>query len=560
MKKSFFNSLQLLPFLVLNLLFFQRGDAQNYTNAIGTAGQHETFHATLPLGGYIYAIGSSYPNNPATINSAITKTDDNSTLTLQWTKEFAGPQGESLGLTDIQESLSGNLIVIGNVFPGLNGQANNRFIVMEVHAGTGMVLQSKIIARAGSVRQLSPNIVRVNDCGNTCGGGGYIVTSWSDVTGSPDNVFAMKLDYGLGVLWANDYDTGGDDEPSDLISTAGGGAIIAGSSSTNGWQNFLLELDCQGNIVAGCTKGLKPTAGHVFLNYGIERALNGDILICGAAQLPGTDRRATAARISGTTCLPVWSKVWDLPNLPHDMVFTGITQLAKTNGHVFAAGYTADLVNGGFEPRVVKFNFSNGATNYYRDLGGAGGSLGGGIGISATSARVVVPAGKTYAAGVGHGLTDAFLTAQPSALNLCAPATTIVLPNLPLTATQITFTQTQVPMTVVSHCNVSMPTWAAKDVCAVSNKPARERTGAAVENRGFEMYPNPANESVEIVFADIERVAGQPLQIMDLNGKVLKTQPLDGEVSELLLDVSDLPKGIYLVKIGDAAVQKLTKM
>ncbi len=43
-------------------------------------------------------------------------------------------------------------------------------------------------------------------------------------------------------------------------------------------------------------------------------------------------------------------------------------------------------------------------------------------------------------------------------------------------------------------------------------------------------------------------------------GKLVKTQPITDATTESILDIGDLPSGIYLVKIGDGAGQKLTKM
>ncbi len=528
-------------------------------NVYGTAAMNESFGEVLALGTSYYTTGHHLAPNPTTYSAQITSIKSTAIGTINWVKELCGPAGESLNLSDIKESVSGNLIVVGNVFPGVNSSANNRYFVAEVHAITGAVLQSKIIARSGSFRQLRPRITKVTDCNVACGGA-YIVTSWVD-NGSPDNVFAMKLDYGLNVVWANDYEAGGDDEPYGIIATPGGGAIISGHSSTNGWQNFLLELDCNGNI-GPCTKGLKPTAGWVFLNGGIARALNGDILLCGAAQPPGTDRRATACRVNPCG-IPVWSKIWHgVPNVANpEMMWTSIGQLNKTNGNVYAAGF---VDNGtGFEPRITKYAFASGATNFYNDFGGVGGGVGGGLGLVGTATKVVLAAYKTVPAPPGFGLLEGFLTHQGANLDACDPKTAIALPNMPLAVTQMQWTTSPVQLTVTPHCCNANLTWQSADVCSISNKPAgKERTGknSISEPSDFEIHPNPANDVLEIIFSNEETARGQSIQIFDFTGKLVKTQPMTEGTTESSVDIADLPKGVYLVKIGDGEGKKMTKM
>ena len=59
------------------------------------------------------------------------------------------------------------------------------------------------------------------------------------------------------------------------------------------------------------------------------------------------------------------------------------------------------------------------------------------------------------------------------------------------------------------------------------------------------LYPNPANNEVALELDDSNEVK---LEILDINGRVLKLQTLD--VSQNKVDVSQLPAGIYLFRVS----------
>ena len=70
----------------------------------------------------------------------------------------------------------------------------------------------------------------------------------------------------------------------------------------------------------------------------------------------------------------------------------------------------------------------------------------------------------------------------------------------------------------------------------------------------FSMFPNPANMQVQFKF----KVIPDDLKVIDMQGKIINSQNLIS--SELLLDVSDLPAGIYFVQVqktGSVSTQKL---
>ena len=68
------------------------------------------------------------------------------------------------------------------------------------------------------------------------------------------------------------------------------------------------------------------------------------------------------------------------------------------------------------------------------------------------------------------------------------------------------------------------------------------------------MYPNPANSQI-VIATDLSQPSGEVL-ITDMTGKIvkqIKTQNLSTEV-----DISNLKKGVYFVKLGDM-MERLVK-
>ena len=71
----------------------------------------------------------------------------------------------------------------------------------------------------------------------------------------------------------------------------------------------------------------------------------------------------------------------------------------------------------------------------------------------------------------------------------------------------------------------------------------------AVNAREFALYPNPAKSFVILEF---EALKGNTLlQILDINGRRVRTLELKAGVETLRIDLGDLPKGVYTVMLGN---------
>ena len=70
-----------------------------------------------------------------------------------------------------------------------------------------------------------------------------------------------------------------------------------------------------------------------------------------------------------------------------------------------------------------------------------------------------------------------------------------------------------------------------------------------VNAREFALYPNPAKSFVTLEFEALKE--NTLLQILDLNGRRVRTFDLKAGIETLRIDLGDLPKGIYTVMIGN---------
>ena len=72
-----------------------------------------------------------------------------------------------------------------------------------------------------------------------------------------------------------------------------------------------------------------------------------------------------------------------------------------------------------------------------------------------------------------------------------------------------------------------------------------------VNAREFALYPNPAKSFVDLEFETLEE--NTLLQIIDINGRRVRTLELKAGVETLRIDLGDLPKGVYTVMLGNTA-------
>jgi hypothetical protein len=81
------------------------------------------------------------------------------------------------------------------------------------------------------------------------------------------------------------------------------------------------------------------------------------------------------------------------------------------------------------------------------------------------------------------------------------------------------------------------------------NKPISKHNGLEPL---INIYPNPANDYVKVEYAMLENDDNVTVNIIDMQGKVLKTVKSDNQVDVLRINVSDLSSGNYNVQFVSA--------
>jgi len=130
------------------------------------------------------------------------------------------------------------------------------------------------------------------------------------------------------------------------------------------------------------------------------------------------------------------------------------------------------------------------------------------------------------------------------------------------------FTQTGTYTVSVTVTHNTCTKTATKDITVVLGAGIEE---TAKQESGFKVYPNPTKSLLFVeVKGEREKLKGETVQIIDINGKTVKStviasgawQSVQTDSHEqssrydvLSLDVSSLPKGTYFVKIGNQTQQ-----
>lgn len=102
------------------------------------------------------------------------------------------------------------------------------------------------------------------------------------------------------------------------------------------------------------------------------------------------------------------------------------------------------------------------------------------------------------------------------------------------------------------------------DINLYSGTPSEENIVTALtpsnQQMNWTLYPNPANESVTVGFV-VQNDQTTPLKVVDITGKTIFENMYKTPTgkNEIILDVSNFSKGIYLVKLGDKTKKLIVK-
>ena len=76
-------------------------------------------------------------------------------------------------------------------------------------------------------------------------------------------------------------------------------------------------------------------------------------------------------------------------------------------------------------------------------------------------------------------------------------------------------------------------------------------TNTANYESNINIYPNPANDHITIDFGNLDNVEGWNIKIINILGQEVLSQPMDNDK----INVSELSKGVYIIRISDGVNQ-----
>jgi hypothetical protein len=110
-------------------------------------------------------------------------------------------------------------------------------------------------------------------------------------------------------------------------------------------------------------------------------------------------------------------------------------------------------------------------------------------------------------------------------------------------------------------CGENASTWsAAAFFVAGTSGNTSGRKGAPINSGAdFQMYPNPVSDILTLIIP-ISNSGVSHVRLLDLNGKVLMSQPTEAGMRTMELNVSGLPKGLYFVKLESKGKVNLKRL
>jgi uncharacterized repeat protein (TIGR01451 family) len=91
----------------------------------------------------------------------------------------------------------------------------------------------------------------------------------------------------------------------------------------------------------------------------------------------------------------------------------------------------------------------------------------------------------------------------------------------------------------------------------VLNKKSTKTKEIPLVDKDFSLYPNPANDILHLQWTGSVTAAFSSVSVYSLEGKLLSIKTFDALQTDL--NISDLPKGLYLVQLQNGQVTKMKK-
>ena len=527
----------------------------------------------------------------------------------QWAKSEGGTSSEIS--TGVCTDASGNVFITGLFFSRTitfgtttltNAGSMDIFIVK--YDATGNVLWAK---SAGGVYGERGQSVCTDASGNvfitghfyspTITVGTITLTNTNQTSDSTSDIFIVKYDASGNVLWAKSEGSGSNESGQSVCTDASGNVFITGSFYSDNlyigttwlfkseWDRyndiFIVKYDTSGNVLwAKSAGGVGYDEG-----YAVCTDSTGNLFVTGRFNSPTIT--------FGTTSLKCTNSFTDIFIVKYDT--SGNVLWAKsagsTGGHGLSTGVCTDasgnvFITGGFAGSIISFGTTtlkcsdsiadifivkydtSGNVLWAKSAGSIGYDLSYGVCTDA-SGNVFITGGFAGSI-ISFGTTtlkcsgsfgDIFIVKYDTSGNVlwaksaggygydlsygvCTDASGNVIITGGFGSPTISFGTDM--LTNTNNTVNSMDIFIAKlgGITGIND----------IKNSNIKIYPNPTNNIFNI--EGLTKNENNTIQIFDVQGKLVITKTIN---EKGMIDLSELNKGVYVIKIGDV-VQRIVKM
>ncbi len=263
-------------------------------------------------------------------------------------KTFEGPNSEYIKC--VVNTQDGGVIILGktNSF----GASGYDLLVLKYDQNYQLEWQ-KIIGYSNDDATVSSNIIEDSN-------GNFLIAT-NSLGGSTYYAYVLKLDSSGNLIWNKTIPSSYTSYFRNLIQTANGDYVIAGTSNFFiGSSDFLIyRLDNNGNVIHGKTFG-KGGNDHA---TDLLELPNGNILVCGAEQIAGLNRSPVVTMLDANLNI-LWNKSYQFTS----QVDAFYNVIQKSNGNFLIGG----KCNGfsGYNEEIILMEFDiNGNTIWAKHYG-----------------------------------------------------------------------------------------------------------------------------------------------------------------------------------------------
>ncbi len=141
------------------------------------------------------------------------------------------------------------------------------------------------------------------------------------------------------------------------------------------------------------------------------------------------------------------------------------------------------------------------------------------------------------------------LAANMPPITPCALNNTVFAPTL---ITQINSTQLVTPLDECLFPNIAQPDPTPQQARPISSEQLGPNRVLSNGSNFAQVYPNPASDALQVAVV-LEKGTHGVMELFDMTGRAVRTETLDDQSSLLVVNVADLPEGVYFCRIHSSA-------